>query len=545
MSNSSSLCFWVALPDTWPAKTLEDKGASVPFFNGENVNKSLFLLLFSCLFLSWHASAAQPTYAVRDVIAYPDCKLSRGMRVNPYSYVSCYENKFVRYKDFSTKSCYMDSDEFGLRIMCNTDSSSFPKIQTVWFRHDTAKCPADYEMIEDGDGVTCEPIVPACEYGENPDGTCMDACQFKKSIDETKLLQWLAYVYGEQVTGACYGDFGATRCELERIPSDTTLCTGVDSGEWTQNTICHGTFQFKGNQCEGGTLFWGKDGPDTPIIPDDPIHYPDDPTGDIEDPSVLPDDSTNTVNPPDTDSEPDVEEPDTDESTDTAVLKAITGMNKDVNKALNDMNIDINQASADVQNQIIALNASMVTNTQAIQKQQINDNKIYENTKALIQQANADITTAMNKNTNAVNGVGDDVEKIAGAMDGIADEVSGISDTLDGIANTDTSGAGTGGTCIESQSCTGFYESGYPDGLGGLVSGQLDDLKHNTIDNFVNSFGDLDLSSAKRPSFVLPVPFFGDFSFEEQISFDWVFGFIRAVLIMTSVFAARRIIFGG
>ncbi|ELB2078762.1 methyl-accepting chemotaxis protein, partial [Vibrio parahaemolyticus] len=129
--------------------------------------------------------------------------------------------------------------------------------------------------------------------------------------------------------------------------------------------------------------------------------------------------------------------------------------------------------------------------------------------------------------------------------DGIAEDISGISDTLDGIANTDTSGAGISGTCIESQTCTGFYESAYPDGLGGLVSGQLDNLKHNTIDNFVSSFGDLDLSSAKRPSFVLPVPFFGDFSFEEQISFDWVFGFIRAVLIMTSVFAARRIIFGG
>ncbi|TOR10990.1 hypothetical protein CGG80_24185, partial [Vibrio parahaemolyticus] len=98
---------------------------------------------------------------------------------------------------------------------------------------------------------------------------------------------------------------------------------------------------------------------------------------------------------------PDVEDPDTDDSTDMAVLNAIKGLNSDVNKALNDMNIDINQASADVQNQIIALNASMVTNTQAIQKQQINDNKIYENTKALIQQANADITTAVNKNTNA------------------------------------------------------------------------------------------------------------------------------------------------
>ncbi|NMR95230.1 hypothetical protein HKB38_27910, partial [Vibrio parahaemolyticus] len=45
--------------------------------------------------------------------------------------------------------------------------------------------------------------------------------------------------------------------------------------------------------------------------------------------------------------------------------------------------------------------------------------------------------------------------------------------------------------------------------------------------------------------FVLPVPFFGDFSFEEHISFDWVFGFVRAVLIMSSIFAARRIIFGG
>lgn len=538
MSNSSSLCFWVALPDTWPAKTLEDKGASVPFFNGENVNKSLFLLLFSCLFLSLNASAAQPTYKVSDVSAYPDCKLLLGMRVNPASYVSCYENKFVNYKDFSTKSCYLRHGKYVVDIMCHTTSASWPLYRAAGFFQNSAQCPPDHEKVEDGYVVSCEPIVPACEYGENPDGTCMDACQFKKSIDETKLLQWVAYVYGEQVTGACYGDFGATRCELGRVPSDTTLCTDVESGQWTQNTLCHGNFQFTGNQCEGGTLFWGKDGPDTPIIPDDP-------TGDIEDPSVLPDGSTNTVNPPDTEKKPDVEDPDTDDSTDMAVLNAIKGLNSDVNKALNDMNIDINQASADVQNQIIALNASMVTNTQAIQKQQINDNKIYENTKALIQQANADITTAVNKNTNAINGVGDDVEKIAGAMDGIAEDVSGISDILDGIANTDTSGAGTGGTCIESQTCTGFYESAYPDGLGGLVSGQLDNLKHNTIDNFVSSFGDLDLSSAKRPSFVLPVPFFGDFSFEEQISFDWVFGFIRAVLIMTSVFAARRIIFGG
>ncbi|WP_318111364.1 methyl-accepting chemotaxis protein [Vibrio sp. 1562] len=287
--------------------------------------------------------------------------------------------------------------------------------------------------------------------------------------------------------------------------------------------------------------------PDTEEKPDtDPTHDPDDPTGgDIEDPSVLPDSDSDVVVPDPPTDEPDVEDPPTDESTDTAVVSAITGMNKDVNKALNAMNIDINQASADVQNQIIALNASVVTNTQAIQKQQANDNEIYRKTKSLIQQANADITTAVNKNTNAINGVGDDVEQIAGAMDGIAEDVAGISDTLDGIANTDTSGAGTSGTCIEAGNCSGFYESAYPDGLGGLVSGQLNDLKTNVIDDFVNSFGNIDLSNAQRPSFVLPVPFFGNFSFEDYINFDWIFGFVRAVLIMTSIFAARRIIFGG
>ncbi|HGF4952776.1 TPA: methyl-accepting chemotaxis protein [Vibrio parahaemolyticus] len=308
---------------------------------------------------------------------------------------------------------------------------------------------------------------------------------------------------------------------------------------------------YTGNKCVGSSDDYTNDPYYPPITepdpdPDEPIHKPDDPTGgDIEDPSVLPDSDNDVVVPEPPTDEPDVEDPPTDESTDTAVVNAITGMNKDVNKALNDMNIDINQASADVQNQIIALNASVVTNTQAIQKQQANDNEIYRKTKSLIQQANADITTAVNKNTNAINGVGDDVEKIAGAMDGIAEDVAGISDTLDGIANTDTSGAGIGGTCIEAGTCTGFYESKYPEGLGGLVSGQLNDLKVNTIDNFVSSFGNLDLSNAQRPSFVLPVPFFGDFSFEEHISFDWVFGFVRSVLIMTSIFAARRIIFGG
>lgn len=359
-------------------------------------------------------------------------------------------------------------------------------------------------------------------------------------------MTWDSGVFGKGLPSSymCSGKGGGCTASID------------GSSAWCgESGWCYATFTVIGPSCDSttGNLFCNdpecktlKD-PNTDDKPDtDPTHKPDDPTGgDIEDPSVLPDSDSDVVVPEPPTDEPDVEDPPTDESTDTAVVNAIMGMNKDVNKALNDMNIDINQASADVQNQIIALNASVVTNTQAIQKQQANDNEIYRKTKALIQQANADITTAVNQNTNAINGVGDDVEKIAGAMDGIAEDVAGISDTLDGIANTDTSGAGIGGTCIETGTCTGFYESKYPEGLGGLVSGQLNDLKVNTIDNFVSSFGNLDLSNAQRPSFVLPVPFFGDFSFEEHISFDWVFGFVRAVLIMTSIFAARRIIFGG
>lgn len=67
-----------------------------------NIKQSIasLIILLGVLFSAFSVSAAQPTYKVSDVSAYPDCKLLLGMRVNPASYVSCYENKFVNYKDF-------------------------------------------------------------------------------------------------------------------------------------------------------------------------------------------------------------------------------------------------------------------------------------------------------------------------------------------------------------------------------------------------------------------------------------------------------------
>ncbi|MGD1505598.1 hypothetical protein ACP6H7_23550 [Vibrio harveyi] len=381
---------------------------------------------------------------------------------------------------------------------------------------------------------------PSCEKPD--DGSC-------SAVEgERGRLRWKSSVWGESVPSSYVCSRKGGGCTASVI-QDTSLC-------FNESGWCYGNYIVIGPACDvpPGPSFCSdpeckgfKSEPDKPPTdPDNPDHKPDDPTGgDIEDPSVLPDSDSDVVVPDKPDGKPDVEDPDIKPGTDKAVVDAVVGMNRDVNKALNDLHISINKNKADVQNEIRVLNASLVTNTQAVQKQQINDNEIYRKTKALIQQANADITTAVNRNTGAINSVGEDVGKIAGSMEGIAEDVAGISETLDGIANTDTSGAGIGGTCIQAGNCRGFYNSGYPQGLNGLVSGQLDNLKNNTIDKFVNSFGKMDLSNAKRPSFVLPVPFFGDFSFEAYINFDWIFGFVRACLIMTSIFAARRIIFGG
>ncbi|MGD1438791.1 methyl-accepting chemotaxis protein [Vibrio harveyi] len=440
--------------------------------------------------------------------------------------------------------------------MYGSPAPSCPSDQVL--NPETGKCEESYcekkstiEAIESA-RLECESSGKQFSY------TCSDKTQSWESEcngrdcsdveGERGQLRWKSSVWGESVPSSYLCSSKGGGCAAS-VTQDTSLC-------FNESGWCYGDYVVIGPACDvpSGPSFCSdpeckgfKPEPDKPPTdPDNPDHKPDDPTGgDIEDPSVLPDSDNDVVVPDKPDDKPDVEDPDIKPETDKAVVDAVVGMNKDVNKALNDLHISINKNKADVQNEIRVLNASVVTNTQAVQKQQINDNEIYRKTKALIQQANADITTAVNRNTGAINSVGEDVGKIAGSMEGIAEDVAGISETLDGIANTDTSGAGIGGTCIQAGNCKGFYNSGYPQGLNGLVSGQLENLKNNTIDKFVNSFGKMDLSNAKRPSFVLPVPFFGDFSFEAYINFDWIFGFVRACLIMTSIFAARRIIFGG
>ncbi|WCP83982.1 hypothetical protein PQE20_21490 [Vibrio harveyi] len=301
----------------------------------------------------------------------------------------------------------------------------------IWFSWEfKEECPEN-QKFNPLSGL-CE--VP-CDYGMNDDGTCKNKCDFGLEVGHTKILYWHPMATGNDVQYGCYytGGINAEYCTMKQSGETKVTCTGVIDGHITANTRCSTEFSYTGSKCsEGDKPFWG-DGeakPDPDIDPDtdtnDPEHKPDDPTGDIVDPSVLPDSDSDVVVPDKPDGKPDVEDPDIEPGTDKAVVNAVVGLNKDVNKALNDLHIDINRNKADIQNEIRTLNASVVTNTQAVQKQQINDNKIYKNTKALIQQANGDITTAVNKNTNGtVKGL-KELDASVGELNANLDDVKGL-----------------------------------------------------------------------------------------------------------------------
>ncbi len=362
-------------------------------------------------------------------------------------------------------------------------------------------------------------------------------------------VRWASGVWGESVPSSYLCSTIGGGC-IASITQDTSVC-------FNESGWCYGDYIVIGPACDvpsgpsfcsNATCSGFKPEPgNPPTDPETPDHKPDDPTGgDIEDPSILPDsDSGGVVTPDEPDEKPDVEEPDVKPETDKAVVDAVTGMNKDINSSLHALNTDVNKGTAAIQNDLRMLNTSVVTNTQAIQKQQANDNEIYRKTKSLIQQANADITTSVNRNTGAINSIGEELGGLSGTLTGIGEDIEGISETLDGIANTDTTGAGWGGTCIADDSCTGFYDSGYPDGIEGVVSGHMSDIKDSVLDGFINTFGELDLSNAKAPSFCMGVLTFGEYCFTDYIDFDWLFGFVRFCMIFTSIAQARRIIFGG
>lgn len=289
--------------------------------------------------------------------------------------------------------------------------------------------------------------------------------------------------------------------------------------------------------CSGGSF--DKDKPTGPVEPTEP-------DGDVSHGGNIPDAAGDpaTIQPVDPPKE--VTEPELTPDSNGDVVKAVTSMNRDFNKALNDLNIDINQSQANINTELDRLNKNVVNNSNATRDLAQTNIDIYNNTKQLIQGVEVAVKTGTASTVEAINANGENtVNAVNTGFSDVGDSLEEIKGSLDGIANVDTSSAGTSGSCIETDTCTGFYTSGYPDGLSGVANAHFESIKTNVLDGFVNTFGNLDLSNAKRPSFTIPVPFFGDYSIEDYLNLDWVFGFVRFCLIFTAIATARKNILGG
>lgn len=289
--------------------------------------------------------------------------------------------------------------------------------------------------------------------------------------------------------------------------------------------------------CSGGS--YDKDEPTDPIEPTEP-------DGDISHGGNIPDASGDPatwepVAPP-----PEVTEPELTPNSNGDIVKAVTSMNSDVNQALNDLNIDINKSQASIQTELDRLNKNVVNNSNATRDLAQTNIDIYNNTKQLIQGVEVAVKTGTASTVEAINTNGENtVNAVNTGFSDVGDSLEEIKGSLDGLANVDISSAGTSGSCIETDTCTGFYTSGYPDGLSGVANAHFESIKTNVLDGFVNTFGNLDLSNAKRPSFTIPVLDFGDYSIEDYLNLDWIFGFVRFCLIFTAIATARKNILGG
>ena len=279
--------------------------------------------------------------------------------------------------------------------------------------------------------------------------------------------------------------------------------------------------------------------------PVDPI-APTEPDGDVSHGGNIPDASGDPatwepVTPP-----PEVIEPELTPDSNGDIVKAVTSMNSNVNQALNDLNIDINKSQASIQTELDRLNKNVVNNSNATRDLAQTNIDIYNNTKQLIQGVEVAVKTGTATTVDAINTNGENtVNAVNAGFSDVGESLEKIEGSLDALTKVDTSSAGTSGSCIETDTCTGFYTSGYPDGLSGVANAHFESIKTNVLDGFVNTFGNLDLSNAKRPSFTIPVLDFGDYSIEDYLNLDWIFGFVRFCLIFTAIATARKNILGG
>lgn len=402
-----------------------------------------------------------------------------------------------------------------------------------------------------------------------PDGTFLNnstnKCEEEKICEPDLNLgqvSWSRLVHGMRPSFCAAGCLSRPRDIV--CTDDSCSATAVTIGQKCEQGQDDGIYPTDPSELDPEE----PDGP--PHIPDpnepeptDPSqpHQPTDPTKPIEggggvvaNPSVPP------VNPNPTNPLPDPTAPDNGD-----VVAAVVNMNRDMNKAMDNLALSVNKSSADTLQMINAGTEGVKAQIAQLENTQI---QIYENEKALMLALNSDVVNAVNSVGSAVGGLGDSIssainesigesmggvsDSIAGLAEGVAgigdslvsinEGVTGIGETLDALANFDSSGVTI---CGEGPCPEGFYKSQYNDGFAGVFDENFNLMKDIVTQGVVEVFGTIDLSNAAPPSFCMTLWMYGNFCFTGYINLDWIFTFIRAAFMFTTIFYARKLIIGG
>ncbi|KHT38046.1 virulence factor TspB C-terminal domain-related protein [Vibrio sinaloensis] len=233
---------------------------------------------------------------------------------------------------------------------------------------------------------------------------------------------WFSEVYG-QSPGHYWCTTKGGGCVGTYAKSSGFCSNSVDAGEYD----CIATYEVTSTECtpsESGDS-WCTDascsshqsGTSDPITPD---HNPADPTTPVTPPSSG-GSSGGSSGPVSPDGVQDLPVEDATDATD-----AVKKMNQDMNTLIRDFNEDVNKSSVVLQGQVITLSDGIL---EALK----NDIKIHENEKLLINQLNADVTTAVNKSTNHADK----------GFDTLGKKLDGIKAAIEGAPSGGGGGSGT------------------------------------------------------------------------------------------------------
>ncbi|GAB6260424.1 hypothetical protein PSSHI_06670 [Photobacterium sp. R1] len=233
-------------------------------------------------------------------------------------------------------------------------------------------------------------------------------------------------------------------------------------------------------------------------------------------------------------------------------MGGISGKLADLNQDINSNLDENNQQLLSKQDELIAaVQESQTDNDETNQKlDAINDNIDTSNEKlAEINQTILDGQTKDDEQHSELLGKLDELkdgQTLTGEkLDGIGESLDHLADNSDALANLNTSGAGTV-SCFQSNTCTGYYHSKYPNGMGGIMDNYMKDMMSGERFKFLNQF-QVGTDGAQGPDTGLSFDFgaMGNFGrFDLDIGYG-VWGFIRACILFSAALLCRRLVFGG